>query len=312
MSFLFRYVWFSDVEIGVGPPAPVVYGEGEPLDTILHVNSLLPRPEFVVDTGDCAYEPSEEAQTIEYANIMDSLLMPLHVVPGNRDIGTGGHNFFLEHVQSTTCFAFDGPCGRLRFIGIETYNDDGIGVSDEIIDFLLQECENLGNKIGVLHGHYPLPGSGFGDEIPLEKGGSEVLELLNQYNFIAYFNGHRHAQDGSVVIDNITYINGTAVSYATGGGQTNLDGGFTVCDVFSDRIVLDYRRGRDPWDSFDEGTTPHYTTVIIPVTVYDSEEDVQRSVHPLLDPMESPVIHHCSYSISERVYTGFSEHPWID
>lgn len=271
MSFLYRFVWLSDVHIGSDPP--YTYDKGEPEDTIAYINSLDPLPLFLIDTGDCAHRGSKE-QEIEYSRIMNNLSMPWYVVPGNRDMVEGDYDNFNKNVQAENYFVFDGPAGKIRYIGIETYTENGKEVSSTMLDWLTEQSKDIKRKTAILFGHCPLR-VGFVDVIPDEAGGQEVKNLLTKYNYVAYLSGHSHDHNKSIVQNGITYVDGTALIEATR-DQINLDGGLTVCDVYSDKIELDYRRGRSPWDSFNESTTPSYSKIIIPLEVDMSKWNKKR------------------------------------
>src|SRR5262249_45251102 len=83
---------------------------------LAHLNTLVPRPDVVLVTGDLA----EHGQASEYAvlrELLDGLAMPYYVIPGNHDRRTPLLPAFAEHAESSSLgfvqYAIDRYPGRL-------------------------------------------------------------------------------------------------------------------------------------------------------------------------------------------------------
>jgi len=198
--------------------------------------------DFVIVTGDIGQNPFVENYEL-YASLMATLTMPVYNIPGNHDETLGAWNNY-QSVLGNVRFAFE--FGPYKFIGIATREQaDAHGaMPEEERDLLEAELLSAGELIPLVFGHHPIVDS-FGSQWNVTDGQAETLALFATYNVVAYLSGHTHMAMQSVTQAGTVHVNGDAlvprINYPAGCGMM-------VCDVFADRIEIQYVRGTAPWD----------------------------------------------------------------
>lgn len=232
-----RFVWITDTHIEVQDR----YGDGEPAGTIARINTYMPN--FVICTGDLV--GSQDIMNYQMYNAeMSNLNAALYNLPGNHDQIDGAmENYQFEIGAIRWAFSV----GNWRFIGIPIWEATGLTgqMSQSERDLLEIELQNASELTPIIFAHYPLlPNFLAGANI--DDGNTETTALLRQYGVVAWFSGHTHMPTQAIIVDGTTHINGDALLPES----TNPNScGMMICDVYDNRIEIDYVRGSSPWDS---------------------------------------------------------------
>jgi len=209
------------------------------------INSMEPKPAFLIHTGDMVEKRSELAfQGVKASFSLFEL--PVYTVVGNHDIGQGVNppmalekelyrKFFGELSYSFDyngyhCIILDttiDTTGTSRTRKSETH------VTQQAIDWLKNDLANLGEKTPIiLFTHYPLYDKEHG--FYFADNGDEVLELLREYNLKASFSGHTHRQIDSKLDGIDFYITPNIACHAT--GMSNAQGYYRIVKVYPNHI----------------------------------------------------------------------------
>ncbi len=231
-SGLFTFVQVSDTHIIAGKSTATVE-EG-----IERINRLNPPPKFVVVTGDLINSEAPGESTALYQRLMSRLRCPVYSVFGNHD----DRKAFAEMLGEFN-YSFDVP--PYHFIVLDnidvgapdTFNGK---FSERTVAWLknhLQSVDKTTRLILLSHAtvyrHSPyskvLPGDAYNYE--------PILEMLEDYNVIAWFAGHAHCND-LVRKDGVDYF--VTGSLSDNRKNSNCPPGFRVIKVFGDRLETTY------------------------------------------------------------------------
>ncbi|MBL7742217.1 MAG: PQQ-binding-like beta-propeller repeat protein [Chitinophagaceae bacterium] len=221
----FRFAFISDTHIG----SPNGSAEEDLRRTVRDINAMNDIA-FVVLTGDITELGTNEELKLA-KQILDSLDVPWHIIPGNHDTGwseSGGVGFGTVFGNDKFSFEYNG----IRFIGCASgpyvRMSDG-HVPRSAINWLDKELAALKPQQPVIFlNHYPIDNG-------LDNW-YEITDRLRHYNIWAILCGHGHANKAMTFED----IPGVM-------GRSNLrakkeTGGYNLADVRNDSILFSERR----------------------------------------------------------------------
>lgn len=193
----FQFVQLADPQLGRGG----YQGDVARLwQAVQQINEQ--KPDFVLICGDLVDDSGNTAGYAEFLEIVGNLNCPVHMVPGNHDVGWAPTPALLKQYRGTVgadYFGFEHK--EWSFLGIDTQfwlNDTlsaEIATQQQWLTNSLQSAES--GKI-VMFGHIPLYKS-VPDEpydrynIPLKFRG-QLLDLMVRHGVKAYLSGHTHAR----------------------------------------------------------------------------------------------------------------------
>jgi hypothetical protein len=175
------------------------------------IGALDPAPEFVVHLGDIVHPmpglPVFAEAARRFKDIASQLKMPLHLVPGNHDVGDKAVDWmpadivcadYLENYRKTfgkDYYAFD--CGPLRLIVIDTLLlNSGLPQEGEMRQWLETELTGSTGKRCFLFMHYPpfvlSPEERSTYDNIDQPGRAWLLELVRKHEVEGLFAGHVH------------------------------------------------------------------------------------------------------------------------
>lgn len=210
---------------------------------VAEINRL--NPDFVVITGDFVHDPDDELQINEFKRIRAKINpgIPVHLIPGNHDIGQVPDNESLQKYESnygSDRFAFSHKGSK--FIG---YNSSLIkaNVPEHEKSQLKWLKETLSDSKSVNHtilfGHYPFFNKSVDEPEKYSnihpKKRKKYLKLFNKYDVTAVFFGHYH-RNAYPDYKEIELIITSAIGMQHGDDSS----GFRIVKVFNDRIEHNY------------------------------------------------------------------------
>ncbi len=248
----FRFAFISDTHIG----SPNGSAEEDLRRTVRDINAMNDIA-FVVLTGDITELGTNEELKLA-KQILDSLDVPWHIIPGNHDTGwseSGGVMFTTVFGYDKFSFEYNG----IRFLGCPSgpyvRMSDG-HVPRDAVNWLDAELKKLkpGQPVIFLN-HYPMDNG-------LDNW-YEITDRLKNHNTWALLCGHGHANKAM----NFEDIPGVM-------GRSNLRakatlGGYNLVDVRTDSIVFTERK-----PGFE--TLRSWTTVKIEERKYDANKKFTR------------------------------------
>ena len=232
----FRFAWLSDTHVGSQS------GEEDLRASVRDINSLTGLS-FVVISGDVTEFGSREQLRLA-KEILDSLKIPCHVVPGNHDTKwseSGATDF--ARIWKNDRFVFEH--GGFRFVGMHQGPIMKMGDghwAPEDVRWLEHELKAMPDKNQpiIFITHYPID-NGIDNWFV-------VLDLLKKYNTQAALCGHIHRYEkasfeGLPSVMGRSNLRGNALS-----------GGYTIVDVRESREMTFSERNpggptKEPWHS---------------------------------------------------------------
>lgn len=264
----FRFVFATDIHLQ--PEKHAIEGFNQ---AISHINSLKPKPHFVITGGDLiedSYVKDFESAAKLYdlfLSALNKLDRPVYNIIGNNDYVQWnkkgnvkishpdyGKGMFRRRLgEGTTYSSFDH--GGWHFILLDSLDVNKDGKLQGYIDqnqmrWLEGELEKTGKiKPVCIALHIPLL-SLFTQlyksvlteppEFFLVKNATEVIELLSSYNVKLVLQGHLHLVE-ELKYKNITYITGGSVSgFKWRGPNFGHPEGFVIVDVKGDDFSWEY------------------------------------------------------------------------
>ena len=238
----FRFAWLSDTHVG----SPT--GEEDLRMSVRDINTL-PDVAFVLLSGDIT-ELGWDAELKTAKGILDSLVVPYHIIPGNHDTkwSESGCTSF-SRIFGADRFVFD--YGTYTFVGLHEgpimKMGDGHFAPEDLrwMDSVLAALPDPRRPLFLVT-HYPLD-----DGI---DNWQEMTQRLRRFNTQAVLCGHGHA-NRAMMFDGIPGIM----------GRSNLRakqeiGGYTIVDVRHDSLYVAERTPgnatRAPWCVLHAGASP--------------------------------------------------------
>ena len=221
----FRFAFVSDTHIG----SPDGKAEEDLRRTVADINSMHDIA-FVVLTGDITELGTNEQ--IELAKqILDSLKVPYHIIPGNHDTGwseSGGLTFTKVFGSDKFSFQYDGVNFLACASGPYVRMSDG-HVPRDAVNWLQSQLKKIKNDEPIIFlNHYPLDNG-------LDNW-YEVIDLLKTKNTILALCGHGHT-NRPVQAEDIPSVMGRSNLRA----KEN-EGGYNLVDLRKDSIIFTVRK----------------------------------------------------------------------
>jgi len=240
---LFTFVQVSDTHIIYGKPTRIIE-EG-----IKSINSLKPRPAFVINTGDIIDGSKPKESYKLYKEIFSKLKVPYYSVFGNHD----NEKFYREIIGEQFNYSFNVPpyhCIVLNNINPHPPYPDTYGGSftKKTIEWLKNHLKKVDKSTPLLlfaHCAIYRPNS-FSKRLPGDAYNYKpILELLKDYNVIAWFFGHAHI-NSIVSNEGINYITTGALSDVRGtsiggSGERKEYNGYRIVEVYKDKVKSYYK-----------------------------------------------------------------------
>jgi outer membrane protein assembly factor BamB/predicted phosphodiesterase len=222
----FRFAWLTDTHVG----SPT--GEEDLRRSVRDINRInqLSGISFVIHSGDVT-EMGQTRELLLAKSILDSLHMPLYIIPGNHDTkwSESGCSMF-RRIWKDDKFVFD--FGGVRFIacssGPNMRQGDGHVPEEDIrwLDSVLTHMEKKDQPV-VFINHYPLDDG-------LDNW-YDVTDRIKQVNTIAVLCGHGHANK-PMEFEGLPAVMGRSNLRAQ-----KTSGGYTLVDVRSDSLIFSER-----------------------------------------------------------------------
>jgi 3',5'-cyclic AMP phosphodiesterase CpdA len=221
----FRFAFLSDTHIG----SPNGVAEEDLRRTVADINKRSDI-RFVVLTGDIT-ELGSKRELLMAKQILDSLNVPYHIIPGNHDTGwseSGGEDFEKVFGNDKFHFKFEG----IHFIGCASgpyvRMSDGHVPRAHLV-WLKKKLGSIGKEEPIIFlNHYPLD--------PGLDNWYEVIDLLKTKNTVLALCGHGH-NNRKVDAEGILSVM----------GRSNLrakqeEGGYNLVDITADSIHFTERK----------------------------------------------------------------------
>lgn len=241
-----RFVWITDVH-----STSAIYTGSALADAVGYINGL--GPLLVMDTGDMT---DAAIFTTYVATVKNGLHDTLYTIPGNHEEGSGPYTNYdaaglLRH------FAVD--VGNFRLIGLTTMDAGGGygSVAQSEIDYLDVQLATLGDQTPIVVTHYPA------DVVTTVPGFVDLVDLCVDRGVRHCWGGHDHAGCVERTDRGVQIVRGGSLERNGVLGHYNDYGGLMVCDLYDDRIEIDYRSGRTPWQAWDVVDYPAYTPIVV-------------------------------------------------
>jgi Icc protein len=159
------------------------------------LNTLVPRPDVVVLTGD-ATNDGTEAQYLHFKELLSDLQIPLYVIPGNHDCREPMRQAFNEHLPEKGFLQYVVDHFPLRLVFLDTLVEGKSHgeICQERFAALQSQIVNRDEKPTLLFMHHPplSIGTKLFDEIAcLVPSGFEEF-ISTQKSIVGLFCGHYH------------------------------------------------------------------------------------------------------------------------
>jgi outer membrane protein assembly factor BamB/predicted phosphohydrolase len=219
-----RFAWLSDTHVGGWS------GEKDLVEAVRDINHLQ-SVDFVIISGDVTEYGSNE-QLLRAKEILDSLTMPYHIIPGNHDTRWsesgmtlfprlwGNDRFVLDRAGYRFIGLHQGP--RMR-MGDGHWAPEDLRWLDSVLVSLPEEDAPV-----IFVTHYPLD--------PGIANWYEAVERLKQYNIQVVLVGHGHA--GRILdFEGIPGVMGRSSLR-----RRDSVGGYTIVEIREDSILFAERK----------------------------------------------------------------------
>jgi len=181
------------------------------------INSLSPKPEFVICTGDVTEFGAKSEYDSLISRLKNVLSMPLYCVPGNHDVAWAPIENFVSKLGDPNWYF---EYGGVWFIGINPYPCGFFGrclITEGFYNYWDSVISNIPANAPVLvFRHNPGGDAYYTNE-------NKELKLWKKKNTVAIFCGHGHTY-ATGTVENIRWIEGD-------GAVDNSAGAYTIVDV---------------------------------------------------------------------------------
>jgi len=164
---------------------------------VAHINSMKPRPDLVIATGDLVDGGTPE----EYAHLrtlLAPLAMPVYLIPGNHDARAPLRAAFPEHLYfqggQFLHYVIEGPAVRLIALDTLVAGAPHGELCNERLDWLSDRLAESQQPTVIFMHHPPFEsGVAWIDKMRLLKGGARLEEIVQQHpNVERVLCGHVH------------------------------------------------------------------------------------------------------------------------
>ena len=212
---LLRFIQISDTHISADPHYNQDGAMHTPLvgaKSLVHqINALPFTPDFVLHTGDVAYNPDETAYPVA-REIQSAIQVPIYYLVGNHDDSSALQRIMVGTSETKTPFDYEFVVNGVQIVALDSNRkaQNWCGrVSDEQLAWLEAITHAKDDRPLIVTLHHPvLPmGSVFWDEwMHLENGEEFHKALLPARDRLrGVFSGHVH-QNTDITRDGITYV----------------------------------------------------------------------------------------------------------
>ena len=211
---LLRFVHISDTHISHDPHYNKDGAMHTPLigaRSLVYQLQLLPfKPDFVLHTGDVAYDPDEQAYAAA-RDVLSGIDAPVYYLPGNHDDAGMLQRVLLGRNDVLSPFDYQLEINGVQVVCIDSNREappwQG-SVSDEQLTWLAERCSADDPRPLIVALHHPVlqMGAPFWDERMCMANGEAFHRVLlpAQKRLRGVFSGHVH-QNTDITRDGITY-----------------------------------------------------------------------------------------------------------
>ncbi|MEM0441266.1 MAG: metallophosphoesterase [Candidatus Caldarchaeum sp.] len=198
------------------------------------VNSLDPKPDFIIHTGDL----TDNGILMDYEMAVDKMSEfepEIIYVPGNHDERNYGDSLFRELVSQVDVLTSVGRAVILTLGSAIPDSDYGrLGRGRQ--ELIKQKFRTFGGKILkiVAFHHHLIPVPFAGREKDILEDAGDVLRIITESKVNMVLMGHRHVRN-AIMVGGTLLVNAGTVSCVRTRGR--LGNSFNVIDVFSDGSV---------------------------------------------------------------------------
>ena len=181
------------------------------------INSLSPKPAFVICTGDVTEFGAKAEYDSFISRFKNVLSMPLYCVPGNHDVAWAPIENFISKLGEPNWYFEYGGCW---FIGINPYPCGFYGrclITDGFYNYWDSVISNIASDAPVFIFRHNTGGDAY------YTNENKELKLWKKKNTVAIFCGHGHTY-ATGTVENITWIEAD-------GAVDNSAGNYTIVDV---------------------------------------------------------------------------------
>lgn len=230
----------------------IVYSYGTLAQAAQYLENL--NLDFLIDTGDITNNAAVQ-EFADYNTAMSVITCPMYQIPGNHDDEGGGTFTNFDAAGLSRHFTID--AGKFRLIGITSTGDPDASVSADEIAYADAAIAAAGGRSVILITHHPFT------NIAMVAGYADMENYLTTKGITRQWAGHIHLGCVEYLVSGIQMVCGGSL-YRNGINPTYNDyGGIMICTVYSDRIEIDYRSGRSPFQSWTAADYPAYTKVTV-------------------------------------------------
>lgn len=229
----FTFVQVCDPQLGMG-------GYEHDIETfqqaVKQINKL--DADFVLICGDFVHHATDSSFS-DFLKIKEDFKMPSYVLPGNHDVGKVPNDSTLAYYREKIgddYYEFQHKGYSFIVTNTQLWKSNVDGESKKHDEWFKEKIKNHSKQKPVfVIGHYPLFTKSPDEEehyfnLPFEKR-SEILELFQENNVVAYLSGHKH----ELVINNYKNIH-LLTGETTSKNFDNRPLGFRLWRVLSDTI----------------------------------------------------------------------------
>lgn len=168
---------------------------------IADINSLDPRPDAVIHTGDM----TQHGQAAEFAHarsLLDALEMPLYLTPGNRDGRAGmARAFESEGFMPPNCIFihYAVETHSVRLVAVDSLADDGSAKGDfcearlAALDDTLAEAPDKPTALFLHHPPFDVPSAPDPFAYRRRQAAADLAAVVFRYpQVVRIFTGHMH------------------------------------------------------------------------------------------------------------------------
>jgi 3',5'-cyclic-AMP phosphodiesterase len=257
MSSAVRFVQISDTHISPDPDyrrAPDLPNTADCARALVAAVNALPfQPDFILHTGDVAYDPDESAYVLA-RDIFAALKAPVYYLPGNHDDTLMLQRILIGTTDARKPYELDFEVNGVRVVTVDSHQPvDANMPYSRLHDTQLERVraiaiENEARPLLVATHHNVLPiGAAWWDDYMRMQNGDDLHAALlpARGRLLAVLHGHVH-QPVQIVRDGIPYISAAsawmqllcAPDQVETGYDEGAKPGFNVGKVMDGRLFL--------------------------------------------------------------------------
>lgn len=260
-----RFIHISDTHILDGPDPASVSGRIHPAAgaraLVEQINALPFTPDFVLHTGDIAYDPDPASYELA-REILGAIKYPTYYIPGNHDSTEMMQRIFLQHEHTRPYYYYTFDVGYVQVVCLDSTGPaepPAGSISDEQLEWLENLCKEPDDRalvVAVHHNVLPV-GIPWLDEFMRLTNGADLHRALlpASERLRGVFFGHIH-QNQQIMRDGILYCSVLSSWYQIHSwpGQTqtiyepDAEPGFNVVCITPEQVYIRHHRYPMPAD----------------------------------------------------------------